>query len=122
MSNLTKQSIMKKVITLCLFVFAVVLGTQSVVAQNTKLVDKIEINTKASEKTEALRKFIKFDDTQRDQVYEALREYTQANFSINKQATVEKGVVEKIETQLETKMQSILTEEQFLRYKEFPQE
>ena len=113
---------MKKIITLCLFVLAMFLGNQSVVAQNTKLVDKIEINTKAAEKTEALRKFIKFNDTQRDQVYEALREYTQVSFAINKQSVVEKGVVEKIEKQLETKMQSILNEEQFLRYKEFPQE
>ena len=110
---------MKKIITLCLFVFAMFIGNQSVVAQNTKLVDKIEINTQAAEKTEALRKFVKFNDTQTDQVYEALREYTRANFSISKQDVVEEGVVEKIETQLETRMKSILTDEQFARYKEF---
>ncbi len=113
---------MKKVITLCLFVFALFLGTQSTEAQNTKLVDKIEINTEAAEKTEALRKYIKFNDAQRDQVYEAIREYTQVNFAIKKQKNVEEGVVEKIEAQLETRMKSILTEEQFLRYKDFPQE
>jgi len=110
---------MKKVITLCLFVFALVLGTPSAVAQNTKLVDKIEINSQAAEKTEALRKFIKFNDTQRDLVYEALREYTQANFSIKDQTVVEEGVVEKIETELETRMKSILNDEQFERYKVF---
>jgi len=113
---------MKKVITLCLFVFAMFLGNQSVVAQNTKLIDKIEINTKASEQTEALRKFIKFNDSQRDEVYEALREYHQVSFSVNKQTVIEEGVIEKIEAQLESKMKSILTEEQFLRYKDFPQE
>jgi hypothetical protein len=112
---------MKKLITLCFFVFAMFLGNQSVVAQNTKLTDKIEINTRASEQTEALRKYIKFDDNQRDEVYEALREYHQVTFSVNKQTTIEEGVVEKIETQLESKMKSILTEEQFLRYKNFPQ-
>ena len=110
---------MKKVITLCLFVFAMFISNQSVVAQNSKLVDKIEVNAKAAEKTEALRKFIKFNDTQRDQVYEALREYNQMSFAIKKQTVVEEGVVEKIETQLETKMKSILTDEQFERYKTF---
>lgn len=110
---------MKKIITLCLFVFALFIGNQSVVAQNSKLVDKIEINTQAAEKTETLRKFIKFNDTQRDQVYEALREYTQAYFSIKEQVAVEEGAVEKIETHLETSMKSILTDEQFARYKEF---
>lgn len=113
---------MKKVITLCFFALAMFVGNQSVSAQNTKLVDKIEINTKASEKTQQLRDFIKLTNNQRDQVYEAIQEYTRAHFELKKQSTVEKGVVEKIEKQLETKMQSILTEEQFIRYKEFPQE
>ena len=113
---------MKKLITLCLFVFALFIGNQSVVAQNSTLENKIEVNSKASEKTEALRKFIKFNNEQRDEVYEALREYTQANFAIKQQKSVDKGTVEKIEMRLETQMQSILTEEQFLRYKEFPQE
>ena len=48
---------MKKIITLGLFVFAMFLGTESIAAQSNTL----EVNTKASEKTEALRKYIKFD-------------------------------------------------------------
>ena len=113
---------MKNVITLLLFVFAMFLSNQTVEAQNTKLIDKIEINTNASEQTETLRKFVKFNDAQRDQVYEAFREYHRVKFAISKQKIVEEGVEEKIEAQLESRMKSILTEEQFLRYKDFPQE
>ena len=46
---------MKKIITLCIFVFALFIGTASVTAQN-----KLEINDEASVKTERLRKLLKF--------------------------------------------------------------
>jgi hypothetical protein len=113
---------MKKIITLCLFVFAMFIGNQSIVAQNSKLINKVEINSIAAEKTEALRKFVKFSDSQRDRVYLALREYTIANMTIEKQNNEAEGEVKKIEERLESKMKGILTEEQFIRYKEFPQE
>ena len=106
---------MKKVITLCLFVFALFLGTGSAMAQ----VNKKEVNAKAAEKTEALRKYIKFSDGQKDAVYAALQEYTQATLDLKKVAVVEEGVVAKIENLLDTKMQGILTDEQFDRYKTF---
>jgi len=109
---------MKKVITLCLFAFAMFFGTESAMAQTNKL----EVNSQAAEKTEALRKFVKFDNSQRDQVYAAFQEYTQATLDLKKVETVEEGVIEKIEKLLDTKMQSILTEEQFQRYKEFSEE
>jgi hypothetical protein len=86
---------MKKIITLCLFVFAMLIGNQSVVAQNNKLPNKIEVNTIASEKTEALRKFIKFSDSQRDSVYQAMREYTQADLTIKNQNNKTEGEVKK---------------------------
>ena len=106
---------MKKVLTLCLFVFTMFLGTESAIAQT----NKKEVNAKAAEKTEALRKFVKFNDAQRDLVYKALQEYVQANLDLQKLEVVEKGVVAKIEKLLETKMQDILTETQFERYKSF---
>ena len=65
---------MKKVITLCLFVFAMFLGTESAIAQT----NKKEVNAQAAEKTEALRKYVKFNSEQTDLVYEAVKEYTQA--------------------------------------------
>jgi hypothetical protein len=106
---------MKKVLTLCLFVFALFLGTGSAIAQT----NKKEVNAKAAEKTEALRKYVKFNNDQRDLVYEAVKEYTQATLDLKKVAVIEEGVVAKIEKLLETKMQGILTETQFERYKTF---
>lgn len=109
---------MKKLMTLCVFVFALFLGTESVSAQTNKL----EVNTKASEKTEALRKYIKFDNDQRDQVYLAIQEYTQATMDLKKAKVVKKDAQKKINELLESKMQEILTDEQFERYKSFAEE
>jgi hypothetical protein len=109
---------MKKVITLCLVVFALFLGTESVIAQT----NKIEVNAQAAEKTEALRKYIKFNNEQRDLVYEAVKEYTQATLDLKKISVIEEGVVAKIEKLLDTKMQGILTDEQFDRYKTYSEE
>jgi len=106
---------MKKLLTLCLFVFAMFLGTESVVAQNNKL----EVNAQASEKTEALRKYIKFDNEQRDKVYLAVKEYTQATMDLKKAQVVKEGAEKKIKDLLDTKMQEILTDEQFERYISF---
>lgn len=106
---------MKKIITLCLFVFAMFLGTESVIAQT----NKTEVNTKASEKTEALRKYIKFDNNQRDKVYLAIQEYTQATLDLKKAKVVKEGAQQKIKALLNTKMQEILTDEQFERYQSF---
>ena len=106
---------MKKLITLSLFVFAMFLGTESAIAQT----NKKEVNAQAAQKTEALRKYVKFNDTQRDQVYLAVKEYTLATLDLKKVQVVEEGVVAKIEKLLETKMQGILTDEQFERYKTF---
>jgi len=107
---------MKKIFTLCLFVFAMFLGTESLMAQTV-----IEVNAQASEKTEALRKYIKFNTNQRDLIYDALKEYVQANADLKKTKAKE-GTVAKIEKQLNDKMKAILTEEQFERYKTFSQE
>lgn len=110
---------MKKTIALCLFVLATFLGTQSVVAQETALQNTKEINAKASEKTEALRKFIKFDNTKRDQVYEAYKTYNQAKASLKRDKITDKKAVEKVEKQLNDQIKGILNEEQFERYKLF---
>ncbi|WP_178985791.1 hypothetical protein [Winogradskyella helgolandensis] len=113
---------MKKIITLCLFVFALFLGTQTAVAQNSKLEMTKTVNSKAAETTEALRKFVKFDNNQRDQIYEAQQEFIQANYIIEKQNVVEEGTAKKLEAisaQLETRMKTILSEEQYERYLNF---
>ncbi|MFC0602948.1 hypothetical protein [Winogradskyella pulchriflava] len=110
---------MKKIFTLCAFAFAMFLGTQSAIAQNA---DLIEVNAQASEKTEALRKFIKFDNDQRDQVYLALQEYTRAKINLKKATKMDQVALEKVESNLETKMQAILSEEQYERYKTFTEQ
>ena len=107
---------MKKVITLCFFALALLVGTQAISAQT----NIIEVNKRASEVTEELRKFIKFDDDQRDQVYAAYQEYMQATLDLKQVAVVEDGVREKINTLLNDKIKGILTDEQYARYKEFP--
>ena len=109
---------MKKLITLCIFALAMFFGSQSLMAQTSM----ITVNEKASEITEKLRKFIKFDNEQEDQVYAAYKEYMQATLDLKNVANVEEGVREKINALLEDKMQAILSEEQYLRYKEFPKE
>lgn len=99
-----------------MFAFVMILGTESVMAQS-----KIEVNAEASEKTEALRKYIKFDNDQRDLVYEALKEYVQANVNLKKVTEDKAEVKAKIEKQFDDKMRSILTQEQYDRYLTFEQ-
>ncbi|MEO1031125.1 hypothetical protein [Winogradskyella sp.] len=106
---------MKKIMTLGLFVFALFLGTSSVMAQS----NTIEVNNIASEKTKALQQYIKFDQNQSHQVYEAIKEYTQATLDLQKAKVVKEGAEEKIKTLLNTKMREILTDEQFERYRSF---
>ncbi|EDP72237.1 hypothetical protein FBALC1_14087 [Flavobacteriales bacterium ALC-1] len=109
---------MKKVVTLCLFALVMVLGTESVMAQNSKLENRIEINTEASEKTEALRKYVKFTNEQRDEIYNALKVYGQAKAS-TKDKPLNEEENAKIEKQLDDKVKIILSEEQYERYKEY---
>ena len=112
---------MKNVITLCLFAFVMILGSESVMAQNSKLENRIEINTVASKKTEALRKYVKFTSEQRDQVYNALKAYGQAKASLEGKPENEEEDA-KIEKQLDDKIKSILSDEQYDRYKTYSEE
>ena len=108
---------MKKIITLCLFVFALFVGTASVTAQS-----KLEINDEASVKTETLRKLLKFDNEQRDQVYNAHKEFGKAHASLVNSNTVTEEAVNKLKTSLMNKMEAILNEEQFETYKAYIKE
>jgi hypothetical protein len=109
---------MKKVITLCLFAFAMILGSQTLVAQNSKLDTMKEINAAASKKTESLRKYVKFSNDQRDQVYDALKLYGQSRANMEgKDITEEEDA--KIEKQLDDKIKSILSTEQYESYKAY---
>ncbi len=108
---------MKKIITLCLLVFALFLGTESVMAQN-----KLEVNNEASIKTETLRKVLKFDSEQRDMVYNAYKAYGKAHASLVNSNTVTEEAVDKLKKGLMDRMASILNEEQFENYKTYIKE
>jgi len=60
---------MKKFITLCLFVFALLAGTQTAMAQDAK------INEKAYNKTKELHQSLKFNNDAFEQVYVAYQEF-----------------------------------------------
>ncbi|NNE31908.1 MAG: hypothetical protein HKN40_06015 [Winogradskyella sp.] len=108
---------MRKLITLCLFVFAMILGTESATAQNI-----IEINNQASVQTETLRKLLKFDSDQRDQVYNAYKEYGKARANLVNSKTVTNEAVTKLRMRLTDKIESILNEQQFEGYKAYIKE
>jgi hypothetical protein len=69
---------MKKLITLCIFTIAMVLGSTSIEAQS----NKTDINAIAAEKTEALQQKIKFSDAQKDEVYKVFQRYTERELRI----------------------------------------
>ncbi len=105
---------MKKIFTLCLLVLALSLSTQSATAQNIR-----EINNEASIETETLRKLLKFDNDQRDLVYDAHKEFGKAHASLVNSNTVTKEAVDKLKERLMDKMEAILNEEQFETYKTY---
>ncbi|NRR90381.1 hypothetical protein HSX10_02235 [Winogradskyella undariae] len=117
---------MKKIITLCLFVFALFLGTQSAVAQNSNLEVKKKTNTivnaKAAKETKALRKIVGFEKVQMDDVYEVIREYTYHTYLIENPDLTQGKEPKKMATvneELDNNMKSVLTEEQFKRFKNY---
>ncbi|WP_299526334.1 hypothetical protein [Winogradskyella sp.] len=108
---------MKKIITLCLFVFALFLGTGFMSAQS-----ELEINKEAARQTEALRKVIKLKDNQMDLVYEVYKAYGKAHASLVNSETVTDKAVEKLKKNFMDKMESVLNEEQFENYKAYIKE
>lgn len=70
---------MKKIMTLCFFAFAMVVGTQTVAAQS-----MVEINSLASKKSQELKKNIKFSDEAEHVIYEAFKAYEQKMATMTK--------------------------------------
>ncbi|WCO02207.1 hypothetical protein [Psychroserpens ponticola] len=102
---------MKKLITLCFFSFALLFSTQGLDAQN-----KLEINAAASEKAKEIRKTIKIDKNQLEEVYQAYKTYETTYQKISSDLESNQQKLEKINTILDTKLKSILTEAQFEKY------
>ena len=103
---------MKQILKVCLIVTALFFGAQNTEAQNNIL----EVNQAASEKTQELRKQIKFDKHIQNDVFDAYLKYEKAlaTFEGNTLTSEEK---EKITETLVLSMKSILNEEQFALYK-----
>ncbi|SDZ88207.1 hypothetical protein [Bizionia paragorgiae] len=106
---------MKKIITFCFFAFALVIGTQNVVAQN-----KLEINKEANEKAYELRKQLKFSDDVLEETYQAYKGKALKKYSLAKHHGVDTPAYKKnmatLEADFKAKMESILTEEQYSRF------
>ena len=102
---------MKKLITLCFFAFALLFSTQGLDAQN-----KLEINAAASEKAKEIRKTIKINNDQLEEVYQAYKIYEITYQKISSDLQGNQAKLEKINTILDTELKGILTEEQFDRY------
>ncbi|HNQ26848.1 MAG TPA: hypothetical protein PKL92_02905 [Aquaticitalea sp.] len=107
---------MKKIITLCLFAFAMFIGNQTVFAQ----ASIVEVNRMAAEKTKELRASLKFDQDTEDLVYQTYQEYAKkqiryAQAEADGKVTTEEQK-EKLENWLTEKFKGILTPEQFEKF------
>ncbi|APX99545.1 hypothetical protein CLV86_2277 [Lacinutrix venerupis] len=69
---------MKKIFTFCFFAFALLIGTQSALAQ-----DNAKVNEKAYLKAKELRSTLKFDDNTLEKVYKAYQAYEYKFLSIS---------------------------------------
>ena len=109
---------MKKIMTICFFAFAIILGNQSATAQS-----KVEINALAAKKTEDLKKVLKFDTDTEHKVYEIYKAFGQKKQSVvaleakNKVITQEEK--KKMDQMLTDEFKKIFTEEEFKRYTSF---
>lgn len=104
---------MKKIITLCVFAFALLIGSQNVYAQNT-----LEINAEANSKTKELRKVIKFDQEKMQAVYEALQEYGIAFKRISNNLSANDERLKKINGHLDNRLKDVFTDEEYQKYLE----
>ncbi len=106
---------MKKIITLCFFAFAMILGTQTSMAQSV-----IEVNAAASQKAKELKQVIKFNDDTQDLVYKAYQEYERAKYNVDQIIASGKPVPEKdrmaLNNMLAEKFKELFTAEQYERY------
>ena len=102
---------MKKLIGICLIALAFFLNSEKIIAQN-----KVEVNTIASEKTETVRKSLKFNPEQRDAVFEAFKFYQSAFSKYELGKAENKEMKAKYDERLKREMKVILTAEQFERY------
>lgn len=109
---------MKKIMTLCLFAFVMVLGTQTATAQSI-----IEVNAVASQKTKELKQVIKFHGNTEDLVYQAYQEHERKRYSVDQMVAAGEVVPEKdrmaLNNMLAERFKELFTAEQYERYLTF---
>ena len=115
---------MKKIITLCLFVFALFLGTQTAVAQNSNTDKEANaiIEANAIKTTKGLIKFVRLEKDKTEEVYEVIKEHTSDLYFIENENLTEKEVFIRTTATNETldnKMKVLLNKVQFERFKRF---
>jgi ABC-type dipeptide/oligopeptide/nickel transport system permease component len=103
---------MKQFLKVCLVAAIFFIGSQNTEAQNNIL----EINQAASEKTQSLRKQIKFDKVKQNDVFDAYLKYEKAIAKGSKTMSIEEK--QKITESLILTMKSILSEEEYARYRD----
>ncbi len=104
---------MKKLITSCLLAIALLFSAQNISAQNT-----LEINEEANKKTKELRKLIKFDSDKMDAVYRAYQDFGKAYKKISANLEQNQVSLEKINKELDKKLEGILSELEYHNYLE----
>ena len=106
---------MKKIITLCFFAFAMVMGTQTISAQS-----MMEVNAKAATKTKELKQALKLSNEIEDKVYTIFQEYIKTKASMDQKKASGKIIApeteKKFSTLLADKFKVIFTEDQMQRY------
>lgn len=113
---------MKKIITFCLFAFAIAFNTQDLQAQN-----KVELNNKASLVASELTQSLKLHKDTQEEVYQAYKQYETNMSKLEKSNTANPSNTyatdkAKIKETLEAKMQSALNAEQHEKYMILTQE
>ena len=96
-----------------LFAVALLFNSQALTAQNTK-----EINALASEKAKEIRKNVKINNIQLEEVYQAYKDYYTAYSKISDNLSANQERLQKINNALDEQFEEILTPEQFSRYLE----
>ena len=103
---------MKKIITLCLFAFAMVLSTNTLAAQ-----DIDEVRAISVKQTKQLRNEMKtMTSQQREQIYEVFKNYNKRKATLDQNTATESKMNVQNEEQLNTNMKKILTAEQYEIY------
>lgn len=110
---------MKKLFTLCLFVFGLLLTTQSVNAQQKF---STEVNQKAYQKAVEYGRHLKADQETQEAMYTAFQEYYDKTNTLNKTQKIGSSGYTDLETKINkrllTSLESVLNEEQFGKYLE----